>query len=150
MIEVLVVIAIFAIVAGLGMYASMDSYRGSNFRNDRNLLIAALQRARAQSINNICLGTCTDGKVHGVAIRPGGVLTYVIFQTSSDYAGREADSQYDVIFPSTPTTIITPATAEITFERLTGNSTFQTIQLDGGGKTSVIEINLQGRISWTN
>ncbi len=151
MLEVLVVVAIFGIVGSLGLYATMNSYHGSNFRNDRNLLIATLQRARAQSINNICLGTCPDGRKHGVKIltpTPPATPSYVIFQTTNGYdSGR--DAAYDVIFQAAPTTARS-GDDEVVFEQLTGNAGATTITLTGGGRTSVITIESLGSISWTD
>lgn len=154
LIEILVVVAIFAIIAAFGMMLSFDSYRSSNFRNDRNLLIAALQRARAQSMNNICLGTCAgnEGMKHGVKIitpAPPATPTYVIFQTTDSYtSGR--DAAQDVVFQAAPATTRTDSD-EVVFEQLTGAIPTQvTMTLTGSGRTSVITINTQGAISWTN
>jgi len=55
------------IITAFGLVMNMNAFRGFSFRNDRDTMVAALQKARSQAINNICLGTgCTDGKPHGV------------------------------------------------------------------------------------
>jgi len=146
--EVIVVMGIFAMVGGFALFVSMETYRGSSFHSDRNLLVATLQRARAQAINNICLGTCTDGKKHGVAIRPTEYPdSYVIFQTSNDYAAR--DVPQDAPFEASPISGQT-GDSEIVFEYLSGNSNPASITLTGEGHTSVITIGAEGQITWTN
>src|ERR1700690_15728 len=87
LIEVIVVIALVAIVSSFGLFISMDNYNDSSFRNERDLFISALMHARAQAMDNTCLDTstvnCTDGKEHGVYIDKTGndvVTDYVIFQ----------------------------------------------------------------------
>ena len=75
--EVLLVIGMFVILAGFGLFVSMETYRGSNYHSDRSLLIAVLERARAEAINNICSGgSCADGAAHGVHIQSD---KYILF-----------------------------------------------------------------------
>lgn len=145
MLEMIVVMGIFSLVGGLALFVSMDTYRGSNFHSDRNTFIASLQRARTQSMNNICLGSgCTDGKPHGVKVLSGN--TIVVFQGTS-YATR--DSAVDSVFALN----IASATgdSEFVFDRLSGASTAASATLaDDSGRTSVVTINSEGQISWTN
>src|SRR4051812_38879538 len=68
LIEILVVMGLLVLMSGFGLFVSMETYQGSNFSCDRSLFVAALQRARAQAIHNMCYGTCTDGVAHGVHV----------------------------------------------------------------------------------
>lgn len=146
MLEVLVVMGMFVLVGGFALFVSMETFRGSNFRSDRDLLVAVLQRARAQAMNNICFGTgCTDGKPHGVHIDSDA---YVIFQDNG--SGYDPGDSNNASFESTVTTIKDPLTLDVVFEQLSGNSGSATIELKGGGHTSVISIGSEGQISWTN
>ena len=78
MIEILVVIGLFAIAGGFALWVSMESYRGSSFFADRDMFVAVLQRARAEAVNNVCLGAgCTDGKPHGVHIQSDAYILIV-------------------------------------------------------------------------
>ena len=143
--EVLIVMGIFVLVGGFALFVSMETYRGSNFRSDRDLLVATLQRARAESMNNICLGSpCSgnDGKPHGVSFQGG---KYVIFQGSS-YVTR--DAAVDAAFDASPA--FTHPSFEIVFSQLTGNATPGVINLSGQGKTSDVHVEANGRIWWTN
>ena len=144
LIEILVVMGLFALLAGLGLMVSMDTYRGSSFRADRDLFVALLQHARAQAVNNICTGTCTDGAAHGVGVAAGA---YTVFQGSS-YGARDASQ--DQTFTASP--MVTPSgDTEVVFEQLTGAVVSQrVIVLNGDGKVSTTTIETNGRIWWTN
>lgn len=146
--EVLIVIAIMVVVLGFGLFASMDSFRGGSFRSDRDLLVALLQHARSQAINNICVAsTCTDGSAHGVHV-DNFAHTYTVFEGTT-YNATNVQNQ---TFQFSPATSISPApTVDVDFSQLDGTiAATKTITLTGGGRTSVITIDPSGRIYWTN
>jgi Tfp pilus assembly protein FimT len=144
LLEILIVIAMSMLVGGFALFVSMETFRGSTFHSDRNLLVATLQRARAQAVNNVCIGVCTDGKPHGVHIQSD---TYVLFQGSS----YSASDPLNAVFESSVTTIKTPATLDIVFSQLSGATSAATVTLsDAAGRSSVITINAEGQITWTN
>jgi prepilin-type N-terminal cleavage/methylation domain-containing protein len=147
MLEVLVVMGIFTLASGFALFVSSETYRGSNFRTDRDLLVTALQRARAQAVNNVCLEPCADndGKPHGVHIESD---TYVLFQDNG--SGYDAGDSQNAVFASNTTVAKSPTSLDVIFEQLSGESTSATMTLTGGGKTSVITISEEGQISWTN
>lgn len=151
LIELLVIIGMLAIIGTFTLLVSFDSYRQYSFRNDRDLVIASLQRARNQAINNICLGVgCTEGKSHGVHIEDGQV---VIFQTETDYAGRDLFA--DEIIPLGGSATSLSGVDEVVFERLSGKASVAPsgavlIIADATGRTSEVEFNAQGLIKWTN
>jgi Tfp pilus assembly protein FimT len=137
--------AFIAIVGAFTMLVSMDSYRGYTFHTERDVLIAALQHARAQAVGNVCLGAgCTTGKAHGVYIQPD---KFVIFQGSS-YATR--DTAQDSVIPAA-TSVLHSGISEVVFSELSGNSsTPGTISVSANGRTSDITIGALGQIVWTN
>jgi Tfp pilus assembly protein FimT len=141
--EILVVMGLCIVVGGFALFVSMETYRGSNFHADRNLLVAALQRARAQSMNNMCSGTCTDGKPHGVKILSNNTIT--LFQGAS-YATR--DNAYDSVFTMNVAT--TTAVTEVVFTQLSGGATPAMIVLTGSDKISTTTVSAEGQITWTN
>jgi Tfp pilus assembly protein FimT len=155
--EMLVVLALTALICGFAVIVSMDTYRGSNFRAERNMLVALLERARAQSIANYCGGTCTanDGAKHGVAINPADHPgKYVLFQTQSTYSGRTAnDKTVDSIFDKNPTITLGGLT-EVVFAQLSGQTTtvggLELVLSDSAGHISTTTIGTEGQISWTN
>ena len=143
MLEVLVVLGMFAIVAGFGLFVSMETFRGSNFHSDRDLLVALLQRARAQAVNNMCTGSaCTDGVPHGVHIETD---KYVLFQGSAYSSSDPLNSTF-----SANPSVTRPASQDVIFAQLTGNTSATSIALSGGGRSSTISISAQGQITWDN
>jgi prepilin-type N-terminal cleavage/methylation domain-containing protein len=150
LIETLIVLAMSVIFGALAMWVSMDAYRGNAYRADRDLYIATLQRARAQAISNVCIGTCIDGQPHGVHVDSGG--TYVLFQGNA-YVSSDANN---VAFESSP--IVTRSgyltASDVFFQQLSGNTSCTTpctITFTGqGGQSSLISISSVGQITWTN
>ncbi len=152
LIELMIVLSIISLVVGIGLFFDFDSFRGHSFNSDRDTLISALQHARAKAVNNICRGDgseCSGGKPHGVYIDDLNDK-YVIFQ-GSNYS---SSSPFNVILDASPTmTYEVGSLAKIVFEQLSGNVTsVGDIKLkdDASGRTSVITINSEGQIIWTN
>jgi prepilin-type N-terminal cleavage/methylation domain-containing protein len=145
-IEVIIVLSLAVIIGGTFLIVGMDSFRANAFHSDRHILISSLQRARAQAMNNICLGTnCIDSKPHGVKILTN---SYVIFQGQS-YLSR--DTALDHVLESSPL-VAQGGLDEIVFTQLSGTtSAIGDITLvDAAGHNSTVSINAEGRISWTN
>ncbi len=145
MIEVLVVIGLFAMIGGFALWVTMEQYRGSSFYGDRNLLIAALERARSEAINNVCLGSsCIDGMPHGVHIQSDA---FIVFQGSTYNPSDSNNARFDAN-ASIAHTLTTPS-ADIIFSQLTGTtSAVGDIGLAGQGKVSTTTITADGRIYW--
>ncbi len=173
-IEICIVMALLAIVGALGLFMSMESLRGGAFRNDRDMVVSALQRARSLAVNNMCVGTipsdanlcsqpnhCCDGKSHGVHFysktdpNKGKI---VIFQGLS-FSSRDTAIDEAIEFDNKTVYVDTATSMDIIFERLNGNATSTNITnatstsvtiTDGMGHSSVVEVNSEGRIDWTN
>ena len=150
LIEMIIVLALITIVGGLGLYFGLDNLKGYSFHSDRDVLVSLLQHARSEAISNICRGEdCTDGKHHGVFVRPPEHPdSYVVFQ-GENYINRDQD--YDITIDVSNSTYVSGMT-EIIFERLSGNATtIGDINLtDDRNHTSTISINSEGQILWTN
>ena len=144
MIEIVVVFGLIAVVGAFTLIFSMDAYRGSSFRSDRDLFVAGLQRARALSMNNMCSDSlCSDGSSHGVKILSNG--TYVIFE-GANYASRHQNTDSIFKFNTATTTTFN----EIVFSALFGTASVDTIVLTGQGHSSTIKLNTEGRICSDN
>ncbi len=155
LLEIIVVIALITFIAGFAMIVSLDDYRGFSFRNERDVVVAVLQKARSQAMNNMCFEatgvTCTDGKAHGAYFGNDG--EYVIFQGNS-YATR--DTAVDEVIEAENAAADTSGFTEVVFERLSGDATTnpsgtRTLTItDDRGRTSVFTVEASGRIWWTN
>lgn len=137
LIEILVVIGIIILLFSLGLFFSMDSFRGYSFHAEEDKLVTILQRARSKSLANI------DQASHGVHIDVVG-SAYVLFE----------GTVYNPVDPKNePTPIEGPVTlsglTDVLFDQLSGASnTPGTITISGGGKSATVIINNEGRIDW--
>lgn len=148
LIELLVVMGIFILVAGFGLVVSFDSFRGYTFRDERDAIVGSLHKARSQAVNNMCFGTCTDGKAHGVHFAGGVGSPYVVFQGTTYVAG---DVTNETI--ATKINSVSVTAADVVFAPLSATVSGAPIVItvtDGGPHTSVITVESEGRIWWTN
>jgi prepilin-type N-terminal cleavage/methylation domain-containing protein len=144
LIELLTVIGLLSLIAGFALIMNLDDYRSFQFRDERNVLVTLLQKARSQAVNNVCLGVgCTDGQPHGVHIESG---KYVIFQGSVYNPSSSTNQSFDANNTMT-TTVSSP---EVVFGQLSGQVAADwTITLQNQfGKTVSIQINKEGRIDY--
>ena len=146
MIEVLVVLALALIVGGFALMVSFDAYRHASYHADRASLIAALEHARAESIDNVCDGAvCASSAAHGVSIQDD---RYVIFQ-GPEYASRLVDA--DESIDANPA-IAHSGLSEVVFATSSGDvmDTGTIVLADASGITSTISIGSEGQIIWSN
>ena len=152
--EVIIVVGLIGMIFGLTAFVSINSYRGSSFRNERDALIGVLGRARNQAMNNTCLGGCTDSKPHGVHIT---VNDYTIFQGATY---NSADPLNEVIKKDSSISIQglgTTSFTDVIFTQLSGDiSTLPSGIWDltlinvTTGQNSKITTASYGQITWTN
>jgi len=131
------------------LFVSMDSYRGSSFRSERDTLVSVLQKARGQAMSNICLGSCTgnDGLKHGVHFTS---TQYIIFQGNSYSAADSTNQAVPINNSVTITDTSSNPPADIIFNQLDAVTAAATIRIADGSHTSDITINTEAQISWTN
>lgn len=158
LIEVIVVVSMLMAIGALVVFINFNTWRGYAFRGECDLLTSVLQKARNQSINNICLGSgCIDGRPHGVAIRPPDRPNkYVIFQGNS-YTDPAHDFSLDEVFDSNENMNI-QGIGEVVFSQLSGEASFPQnpglpegniiLNETNGFHSETISINNEGRISW--
>ena len=60
LVELLIVVAIFGLLAALGLFVSFQTYRTYDFQDEVTRVTTALQPARSRSMANV------DGVEHGV------------------------------------------------------------------------------------
>lgn len=139
--EVLVVIGIFAILTTIGLFFSMDFFRTYTTSSQENSLISVLSKARARSLANI------NENWHGVRITGND---YILFQgddVTQDWDHR--DTTLDEPIPVD--TGVTATNRDIIFAQLSGNVTCTPdcdISLSGLGNDKTITLNEQGAILW--
>src|SRR3989344_4820009 len=126
LIEVLVVLALVAFIAGFGLLMGFNSISRGSVAQERDLFLTSLLGARARALANV------NESPHGVHIEDD---SFVLFEGNS-YPGanhRILDRDDDIIF-----------------EQLSGNVVegVGTIVLSDGAQSVTIDINGVGRIEW--
>ncbi len=138
LLEVMIVVAILAIVMAATIGSGFGFYTGQSLVGERDGLVSLLRHARGKAMNN------TNQSSHGVYVSTS-TNQYILFQGNS-YALRAQD--YDLPFPQSPSVTFTGPT-EIVFTAITGTSSASdTITLSVGAGSMNIVINGEGRVSW--
>lgn len=130
-VEIVIVMGILFLLAGLGLFLSMDFYRGYSFNYEQGLVVSVLQKARSRSMSNI-------GEVKHGACFDNVRQKYVLFNDTNTCATS----------PETvdPSSAIVPNNFSIVFDQLDGAATPTTLVLSGQGKTATISINSLGAV----
>ncbi len=140
LIEVMVVMTMITLLAGVGLVMNLDDFRSYLFRDERNVLVTVLQKARSQAVNNVCIGSgCTDGLPHGVHLAPG---KYTIFQGSS--FNPDASTNQDIDGNANMSLAYT--TPDILFGQLSGQvaTDWDVVLDDAYGHTTAVSVNKEG------
>ncbi len=85
LIEMVVVIAVFSVVAAAGLVFSFDFYNSYVFGTEQNLVVGLLQKARSESVDNL------QQQPHGLKIEPDN---YVLFRASRMPPGSRAPTNH--------------------------------------------------------
>ena len=134
LIELLIVMAVAAIILGLGYFIGFDFYKNYALRTENDVLTSILRKARSQAMNNI------GGVSHGIQI---GDSSYTIFYGDS-YVSR--DAQFDEIVKKSAGVGLSGLN-EAVFQSLTAvSSASGTIVLSSGANSVYISVNYEGRI----
>ncbi len=138
LIEIVIVIAILAVIFSFGLFISFDFYKSYSFGSEKNVIVSILQKARNQSLNNI------NQLPHGVHFEASPSLTYTIFEgasfSSSSPNNIPIGASYNVTIADLPFDVI--------FAQLSATSTNRIITVTSNGKSYDITINSEGRIDW--
>ena len=142
LIEVLVTLGILTAVLALGLFVSLDVYRGYSYRSERSTIVALLTRARSHAMANV------GQSAWGVCENAGGG-TYLLFRGTGYAAGAFVDEALPVA-PAGQVAGI-PACAPgagVVFSALWGTTTPVTITVLQTGGPQTIAINHEGTIIW--
>ena len=153
LVEIVIVLALVAVVGSVSLFFGLDSFRAYAFHSDRDLLVATLEHARAEAIGNQCQANsesvCVDGRPHGVRIDADRIHLFQTVAAMPDYTHR--DASVDAVFVSNEHTTF-GGDSEVVFSQLSGDvATPAAITVtEAGGRISTITIGAEGQISWTN
>jgi len=134
--EIAVVMAIFVVIMGFGLFIGMDVYRGYSFSSETDIAVSVFQRSRSRALNNV------HGSPHGVYVASSSYHMFV----GDSYATR--DTSKDETIPAHPS-IALSGLNEVVFSQLSGDASPQgVVVVSDGGRTSSISINHEGTINW--
>lgn len=139
LIEILVVIGLFALIASIGMSFSQDSYRAYLFRSEYGIFNQLLSKARNHAASNF------DQSAHGVHIENDSYTLFV----GDAYSVSDPDN---IVIPRSSSVSVSGAT-DVVFEQLSGNlktcdATPCEIVFSYGGRGASTKINEVGGITW--
>lgn len=140
LIEVLVVIGIFLLLAGLSLGIGVDTVRRATVGSERTVLVQLLERARSRAMNNI------GNAPHGVVVTS---TSFVLFEGATYVPAsplNESSPRSDEISVTGPTDPVT-----VVFDQLSGAvdaGEAGDIVLSNGAQTYTISLNTEGRIDW--
>jgi prepilin-type N-terminal cleavage/methylation domain-containing protein len=138
LVEIMVTVAIFCILVALGLFMSMEAYRGATYRSERDTIVSLLQRARSRAMANIeqsKWSVCYEDPNYLIA--KGSIC--------NDTTARDrVEANASVVAASTLTDF------PIVFEQVTGNVTSapDTLKIVQGNRADDITINHEGTINW--
>jgi prepilin-type N-terminal cleavage/methylation domain-containing protein len=137
LIEILITIAIFSALLSLGLFMSMDAYRGFSFRSEQGTIVSVLEKARSRALNNLRQtpwGVCYSAPNY--VMFSGASCTTAGSDLIPANAGVAASSNFAGTFPT------------IVFSQLAATTSGATITVTQNGRTSAININHEGTIIW--
>ena len=135
LLEIIIVIAIVAVVASFGASFSMNSISRSSLLSERDLLVSLLTQARAESLANV------NESAHSVYIDTD---SYVLYEGATYDVGNATNR----VVPKVSSAAITGIDT-VTFEQLTANVASAGIMtVEGDAQSYDIEVNSVGRINW--
>lgn len=134
LIEILVVIGVTVMLLSLGLFMSMDMFRGYSARSERNVVVSVLQKARSHAMANLNQspwGVCMIGS------------EYVIFR------GACAVATGNQSIPASPSASVTGLSSPgIIFTQLSGTTSPATITVSQDIRVATITIHYEGTILW--
>lgn len=141
LIEVIVVIAIFATLLALGVFMSLAALRGAYHRSETATVVGLLETARSRAMANMF--QTEWGFAHDESMKQ-----YVIFRGSTYNQGATTNE----ITAANPDAEVKDGSNspdfKVVFDQLSGDTSPETITVEEGGKTSTININEEGTILW--
>ena len=141
LIEIVVVMAIVALLFSIGAIVGVDTYKNYTFRSEQGVLVSVLEKARSRSMSNIYQvshGVCFDSSVSTYVIFPG---VYLAGSPSNEsVASNKAASVSGLPECAGGTGVI--------FTQLSGTTSPAIIVVKQDAKLSITTVNYEGTIIW--
>jgi prepilin-type N-terminal cleavage/methylation domain-containing protein len=135
LVEMLVVLGIFSVMAAAFAPFTYDSYQSTLFLSEKSSLVSLLQHARQQSIDNM------DGMPHGVHF---GNDEATMFEGETYASSSTQSGEVDL-----SKTVTLVGGADVVFAQLSGiSSEPMSLQLIDGRRSASITVETSGRIDY--
>lgn len=137
LLEILVVMGLFALLASVGAIMAFDSVTRSTVQNERDVVVLMLTGARTRALANM------NESAHGVRIEPSQIVVYELFHGSGSELNVRSTPRNTAVLSS-------PSNANIVFSQLSAkvSTGVGSLTLTDSSKTAVIEVDGNGRIEW--
>jgi len=150
LVEVLITMGILGLAVGITAALTMNDYYGRDFRTERQLAVSLMQKARAQSIANINQSQFGHGLFIDIANNQ-----YVLYEPVSDstvppdhgYDGSASGNEEIKFFS---VRVAHTGMTHVVFSPINGKADVYGGDLSLDGVKSIISINEEGQIKWTN
>jgi prepilin-type N-terminal cleavage/methylation domain-containing protein len=138
LLEVIIVVGIFSVLATLGLFMSMETFRGTLYRSEEALIVSLLQKARSRSMANVAQSPWSVCYIApNYVIAKGSACTSIAaYEVIEANAKVSADSDFAHTFPV------------VVFTQLSGNATAAAVTVTQDARSSTISINSVGTIIW--
>jgi len=136
MIEIAVVIGLFAILVALGLLMSMDVWRGSSFGSEQDIVVSLMHKARSRAVSNI------NEHDHGLEIDMVNE-EYILFEVDDDGTTHINESPFEM-----SSGFEFPDDTQVVFAARTGSTSGYSLTIEGQGKTRTFDINSEGGVTW--
>ncbi|HUD03080.1 MAG TPA: type II secretion system protein [Candidatus Paceibacterota bacterium] len=144
LIEVLVVLGMFALVGACSLVIGMESYQSGSLIDDQASLVSALQKARSEAMSAVCVGSaCTGGVPHGVHIT---AKQLIIFQ-GAVYNPNDENNDYISLQDAA---LAVSGLSDVMFAEYSGDSSApgDVVMSDASGCIATTSIGAEGQILW--
>ena len=131
LIEILLTLAILSVLLGLGLFATIEGYRGSVSRSEREVVMSLLERARSRAMANV--GQSSWGLCF---VAPN----YILFKGTVCKEGSFSEATL-----ASEGTVV-EGLEGATFAQLSGNAASTTVTIKQNGRTEAIFITNEGAL----
>ena len=136
--EIVITVAIFSLLIALGLFMSMETFRGVSYRSEVDVIVSLLQKARSRAMNNI------EQAPWGVCYDPPNYLVFKGSDCNAAFALDRVEANASVAAASDFDSTFPP----VVFSQLSGQTTEESIVVKQNDRTSTISINEAGTILW--
>jgi len=142
--ETLIVVGMLALFASVTMVVGVHAFNRSSVKDDRDLLVGVLQKARSEAMHGICTSEgCIGPTAHGVHITDTAV---VLFEGTTYNTANSSNRAFYVQSASTHFS----TSGDIIFAAGNADTASSSVTVRSGAEVvSIVAVGALGQISWS-